>query len=41
MLFFVVNVNNYIGESTKNEIKYAKKLGKIIVYLVDGTSIGN
>ena len=38
---FVVNVNNYIGESTKNEIKYAKKLGKIIVYLVDGTSIGN
>lgn len=37
---FVVNVDNYIGESTKNEIKYAKKLGKIISYLVDGTSIG-
>lgn len=38
---YVVNVNNYIGESTKNEIKYAKKLGKIITYLVDGTLIGH
>ena len=38
---YVVNINNYIGESTRNEIKYAKKLGKIIIYLVDGTSIGH
>lgn len=38
---YVVNINNYIGESTRNEIKYAKKLGKIIVYLEDGTSIGH
>ena len=27
-VIFVVNVNNYIGESTKREIEYAKKLGK-------------
>ena len=29
---FVVNVNNYIGENTKLEIEYAKKLGKEILY---------
>lgn len=29
---FVVNVNNYIGESTKLEIEYAKELGKEILY---------
>ena len=28
----VVNVNNYIGNSTKLEIEYAKKLGKEILY---------
>ncbi len=28
----VVNVNNYIGDSTKLEIEYAKKLGKEIIY---------
>ena len=28
----VVNINNYIGESTNLEIDYAKKLGKEIVY---------
>lgn len=28
----VVNVNNYIGESTNLEIEYAKKLGKEIIY---------
>ena len=28
----VVNVDNYIGESTKLEIEYAKKLGKEILY---------
>ena len=27
---FVVNYNDYIGESTTNEIKYAQKLGKKI-----------
>ena len=31
----VVNVNNYIGESTKLEIEYAKKLGKQIMYYTD------
>ncbi len=31
---FVVNVNGYIGESTKKEIEYAKKLQKEILYLV-------
>ena len=28
----VVNVNNYIGNSTNLEIEYAKKLGKEIIY---------
>ena len=31
---YVVNVNRYIGSSTKNEIEYAKKLGKEVLYLV-------
>ena len=30
---FVINVNGYIGESTKSEIEYAKKTGKTINYL--------
>jgi len=29
----VLNVGGYIGDSTRNEIAYAKKLGKIITYL--------
>ncbi len=28
----VVNINNYIGESTNLEIDYAKKFGKEIIY---------
>lgn len=31
----VVNVNNYVGNSTKLEIEYAKKLGKEIIYYTD------
>ena len=31
----VINVNNYIGNSTKLEIDYAKKLGKRIIYYTD------
>ena len=31
---YVVNVNGYIGISTKNEIEYAKKLCKEVLYLV-------
>ena len=31
----VVNVNNYIGNSTNLEINYAKKLGKEIIYYTD------
>ncbi len=31
----VVDVNNYIGNSTKKEIEYAKKLGKEIIYYTD------
>lgn len=31
----VVNVNNYIGESTNLEIEYAQKLGKEIIYYTD------
>ena len=30
---FVINVGGYIGESTKSEIEYAKKIGKNIRYL--------
>ncbi len=30
---FVVNKDGYIGESTRNEIAYAEKLGKPITYL--------
>ena len=29
----IINPNNYIGESTKSEIEYAKKLGKELLYL--------
>ena len=29
---FVCNINGYVGESTKNEIEYAKKLNKEIIY---------
>lgn len=32
---FVININNYIGESTKLEIEHAKKLGKEIVYYTE------
>ena len=31
----VVNINNYIGDSTNLEIDYAKKLGKEIIYYTD------
>lgn len=30
---FVLNVGGYIGESTRNEIMYAKKIGKRIKFL--------
>ena len=30
---YVINVGGYIGESTKNEIEYAKEKGKRISYL--------
>ncbi len=31
---YVVNVDGYIGSSTRSEIEYAKKTGKEIYYLV-------
>lgn len=31
---FVLNINGYIGESTRSEIEYAKKTGKPVEYLV-------
>lgn len=31
----VINVNNYIGNSTKSEIEYAKNLNKEIIYYED------
>lgn len=30
---FVINKDGYIGNSTRNEIEYAEKLNKIIIYL--------
>lgn len=30
---FVINVNGYIGESTKSEIRYAQETGKVVNYL--------
>jgi hypothetical protein len=30
---FVINVNGYIGESTRSEIEYAKKTNKTVKYL--------
>ena len=30
---FVININGYIGSSTQNEIDYATKNGKEIIYL--------
>ena len=30
---FVINVGGYIGQSTKSEIEYAQKTGKIVNYL--------
>ena len=30
---FVINVDGYIGESTRSEIEYAKKTGKPVNYL--------
>jgi len=35
---FVINVNGYIGESTKSEIEYAIKMGKKVNYLEDITT---
>jgi hypothetical protein len=32
---FVINVNGYIGSSTKSEIEYANKIGKKVNYLVN------
>ncbi len=32
---FVINVNGYIGESTSEEIEYAKSKGKTVRYLYD------
>jgi len=34
-LIFIINRDNYIGESTQNEIQYAKSLNKKILYLED------
>ena len=36
---FVVNVNGYIGNSTKSEIEFAKSLGKEILYYVDSSYV--
>ena len=35
---FVINVNNYIGESTKSEIEYAIQTNKKVNYLINDNS---
>ena len=35
---FVINVNGYIGESTRSEIEYAKRTGKTVRYLEQSES---
>jgi hypothetical protein len=30
---YVINVGGYIGESTRREIEYAKKNGRVVRYL--------
>lgn len=37
---FVVNMDGYIGESTKGEIEFAEMLGKEIFYYTDQNRIG-
>jgi hypothetical protein len=32
---FVININGYIGESTRNEINHATNTGKFVKYLTD------
>ena len=34
-IILVMNVNNYIGDSTSLEIGYAKELGKKVIYYTD------
>ncbi len=33
---FVIDVNGYIGNSTRKEIEYAEKMGKAIRYFSNG-----
>ena len=33
---FVINVGGYIGSSTRGEIEYARKTGKVVRYLEEG-----
>ena len=36
---YVVNVNGYIGNSTRSEIEFAKQLGKEIIYFEPTTTL--
>lgn len=36
---YVINVDGYIGESTKSEIEYAKATGKKVRYLEEGNEL--
>ena len=38
---FVVNINGYIGESTRNELNHAIKLNKKIIWLEPESSLSN
>lgn len=36
---YMVNINGYLGESTKSEISYARSIGKEVLSLVDDYQI--
>ena len=36
---FVINVDGYIGSSTKSEIEYATLMKKPVIYMVDSLSV--
>ena len=37
---FVINVDSYIGSSTRSEIEYARKTGKPVRYLEEPRTVG-
>lgn len=38
---FIINVNGYIGQSTRRELEYAYQRGKVILWLEPGKGLVN